>query len=59
MPPRNPMTRNSPRNPKMKEVEVSEGYTTGVERNLYFVSKTESIIHTSTKNEFTQPLCVQ
>jgi hypothetical protein len=56
MPPRKPMTRRSPRMPKMKEPEVGEGSTPGAARELDFVSKMESIIHTSTKKEFTQPL---
>jgi hypothetical protein len=56
MPPRKTMTRCSPRMPKMKEAEVGEGSTPGAGRNLDFVSKIELVIHTSTKNHFTQPL---
>jgi hypothetical protein len=56
MPPRKPMTRRSPRMPKRKEPKVGEGSTPGAARELYFVSKMKSVIHTSTKKEFTQPL---
>jgi hypothetical protein len=50
------MTRISSRMPKKKEVEVIKGSTPGVARELDFVSKTESIIYTSTKMKFSQPL---
>ena len=59
MPPRKPTTRRSPRTHKMKESEVGEGSTSGFAREIDFVSKMKSVIRTSTKNEFTQPLCVQ
>jgi hypothetical protein len=39
----------------MKEPEVGEGFTPGAAKQLDFVSKTELVIHTSTKNKFTQP----
>jgi hypothetical protein len=55
MPPRKPMTRFSPRMPKMKEPEVGEGSTPGAAREIDFVSRMESIICTSTKKEFSQP----
>jgi hypothetical protein len=55
MPPRNTMTRHSPRTPKNKEAEVGKGSTPGVARELEFVSKTKSVIRKSTKKEFSQP----
>jgi hypothetical protein len=56
MPPRKPMTKRSPRTPKKKETEADERSTLDTVRELDFVSKTESTIHTSTKNEFSQSM---
>jgi hypothetical protein len=55
MPLRKPMTRRSPRAPKLKEAEVGEGSSPGVVRQLEFAAKAESIIRMSTKKEFSQP----
>jgi hypothetical protein len=55
MPPRKPMTRRSPRAPKLKEAEAGEGYSPDIVRQLEFATKVESVIRTSTKKEFTQP----
>jgi hypothetical protein len=55
IPPRNPTTMCSPRIPKRKEAEVSEGSTRGATRELDIYSKEEPIFCTSTKNEFSQP----
>jgi hypothetical protein len=52
---KNPTTKRSLRMPKNKEVEVDKGSTPGATRELDFVSKTKSIIFTSTKKEFSQP----
>jgi hypothetical protein len=41
--------------PKLKEPEVGEGSTPSAARELDFTSKTESVIHTSTKKQFIQP----
>jgi hypothetical protein len=56
MPPRKPTTRRSSRIPKLKELEVGEGSTLGIARELDFVSKTKLVILTYTKKQFTQPL---
>jgi hypothetical protein len=55
MPPRKPMTRRSPRAPKLKEAEVGEGSSPGAVRQLEFSTKVEPVIRTSTKKEFSQP----
>jgi hypothetical protein len=34
IPPRNPMTRHSSRTPKLKEVDMGEGYSPGMVRKL-------------------------
>jgi hypothetical protein len=55
MPPRKPMTRHSPRAPKLKEAEVGEGSSPDTVRQLEFSTRVEPIIKTSTKKEFSQP----
>jgi hypothetical protein len=55
MPQRKPMTRCSPREPKLKEAEVGEGYAPGTTRKLGFYIRVESVIKTSTKKEFSYP----
>jgi hypothetical protein len=40
--------------PKLKEPEVREGSMSSAARELDFASKTESVIHTSTKKQFIQ-----
>lgn len=56
MPPRKLTTRRSPRTRKLKEPEVGEGSMMSTARVLDFSSKTKSVIRTSTKKQFTQPL---
>jgi len=48
-------TRRSPRTPKLKEPKFGEGSMSSTTRELDFTSKTESVIHMSTKNHFTEP----
>jgi hypothetical protein len=40
----------------MKELEIKEGSTPMTTREIYFVSKTDLVIRTSTKKQFTEPL---
>jgi hypothetical protein len=55
MPPRKPMTRRSPRAPKLKEAEIGEGSSPGTVRQLEFSPRVEPVIKTSTKKAFSQP----
>jgi hypothetical protein len=55
MPPKKPTTRKSPREPKLPEVEVGEGSTPAVTRQLEFSPKPVSVIKTVTKKDFVQP----
>jgi hypothetical protein len=55
MPPRKPMTRHFPREPKLKEANIGEGSSPGAARKLEFSPKVESVIKTSTKKAFSQP----
>ena len=56
MPPRKPTTRHSLGTRKIKELEFGEGYMMSTARVLDFSSRTELVIRTSTKMNFTQPL---
>jgi hypothetical protein len=55
MPSRNPTTRCSPREPKIKEEEIGEGSSPGTARQLEYIPRTEPIIKTSTHKYFFQP----
>jgi hypothetical protein len=55
MPPRKPMTRRSPREPKLKEAEIGEGSSPGTARQLEYAPRVEPVIKTSTKKAFIQP----
>jgi hypothetical protein len=55
MPSRKPMTRHSPISPKLKEVEIGEGYSLGTARQLEYTPRVEPVIKTSTKKSFVQP----
>jgi len=56
MPPRKPMTRCSPREPNIKEVEIGEVSSPSTVRQLEYTPRVEPIIKTSTKKYFIQPL---
>jgi hypothetical protein len=56
MPPRKPMTRCSPRAPKLKEAEIGEGSSLGTTRQLEYTPREEPVIKTLTKKAFIQPM---
>jgi len=53
--PRKPTTSCSPRDPKLKEAKIGEGYSPSAARQLEFAPIAELVIKTSTKKEFSQP----
>jgi hypothetical protein len=55
MPPRKPTTRRSLRAPKLKEADIGEGSLPDTARQIYFTTKVEPVIRTSTKKAFSQP----
>jgi hypothetical protein len=55
MPPRNTTTRQSSRASKLREPEVGEGSSPGVEKQLEYTLRSEPVIKTSTKKVFIQP----
>jgi hypothetical protein len=56
IPPRKPMTRHSPREPKLKEAEKGEGSSPGTARQLEYAPRVEPVFKNSTKKYFFQPL---
>jgi hypothetical protein len=54
--PKNPTTRHSPRAPKLKEDETNEGSSPSTVRSLEYTPRAGSVIKTSTKKSFVQPL---
>jgi hypothetical protein len=55
IPPRKPMTRLSPRAPKLKEAEIGEGYYPNTTRQLEYAPRVDPFIKNSTKKAFIQP----
>jgi hypothetical protein len=55
MPPKKPTTRGFPRAPKLKEVEVGEGYSPSAARQIDFSTKVEPVFYTSTKRVLSHP----
>jgi hypothetical protein len=55
IPPRNPTTRRSPREPKIKEGETGEGSYLGTTKQLEYAPRVNLVIKTSTKKTFIQP----
>jgi hypothetical protein len=56
MPLKKPSTRKSPRAPKLQELEIGEGSSPVVARQLEFTPKPVSVIKKITKEPFVQPL---
>jgi hypothetical protein len=52
---RNPTTRHSPREPKIKEEKIGEGSSPGIAGQLEYTPRAEPIVKTSTKKSFSQP----
>jgi hypothetical protein len=55
MPPRNPTTTGSSREPKLKEAETGECSSPGTARRLEYAPRAELVIKTSMKKCFIQP----
>jgi hypothetical protein len=55
MHPQRTVTRRSPRTPKGKELEVGEGSSPAVAKELEFAPKAKTVIQISTKKQFIQP----
>jgi hypothetical protein len=55
MPPRKPMTKRSPRAPKLKEEEIGVGSSPDTARKLEYSPMVEQIIKTLTRKAFIQP----
>jgi hypothetical protein len=55
MPPRKPMTRRSPREPKLKEEEIGEGFSLETTRQFKYAPEVETVIKTLMKKQFIQP----
>jgi hypothetical protein len=56
MPPRKPTTRKSLRVSKIKELDVGEGCSLAITKQLEFTPNPVPVIKTSTKEVFIQPL---
>jgi hypothetical protein len=52
MPSRNPTTKHSPREPKMKEAEIGKGSSMGTARKLEYAPRVGPVIKTTTNKYF-------
>jgi hypothetical protein len=56
MPPRMSTTRHLPRESELREANIGEGSSPGTARQLEYAPRVDSVIKTSMKKEFIQPL---